>query len=85
MVRGISKQVIVVSGNHTDCFESAFFILKGEFLREGISEKELLRQARWALDDVGAPAKRNPGWGKTLWGFGGFVLSCCIWLLVLLL
>ena len=51
MVRGISKQVIVVEGNNRDLYDSAIFILKSGHANEGVDEKELLRQAITALTD----------------------------------
>ena len=58
MVRGISKQVVVINGNHRDFFEQAFFVLKDGHLKEGISEKDLLRQAKIALGSADDKAKR---------------------------
>lgn len=84
MVRGISKQVIVVAGNTQDFFEDAIFILKEDCLREGVGEKELLRQAKRALEDINSTANRNPKWGRVLWAFGGFAFSCGLWLLSVL-
>lgn len=84
MVRGISKQVIVVEGSKQDIFENAIFILKSNCVDEGINEKELLRQAKNALTD-GHNLKRHTAFGNALWAFGGFTISCGIWLLAVLL
>lgn len=85
MVRGISKQVVVINGNHRDFFENAFFVLKDGHLKDGISEKDLLRQANIALGDVRGTGKRIPKWNRIGWAFCGFALSCGIWLIVILL
>jgi hypothetical protein len=85
MVRGISKQVVVINGNHRDFFEQAFFVLKDGHLKEGISEKDLLRQAKIALGNAGDKAKRISIWRKAMWVAGGFLLCSGIWLLVYLL
>ena len=85
MVRGISKQVIVVEGNNRDFFENAIFILKEDCLKEGIGEKDLLRQAKNALVGTNAVIKRNTRWSGAVWALGGFALSCGLWLLTLLL
>ncbi len=85
MVRGISKQVIVVEGNNRDFFENAIFILKEDSLKEGIGEKDLLRQAKTALTDINCTGKRRQRWNSALWAIGGFFLSCGLWLLTILL
>ena len=85
MVRGISKQVIVINGNNRDYFENACFILKEEYLNEGICEKDLLRQAKYALGDVEYNKKQILKWKRALWGFAGFVLGSGIGLAVVLL
>ena len=84
MVKGISKQVIVVEGNNRDLYDSAIFILKSSHANEGVDEKELLRQAKTALTDF-KRAKCNPAFANALWAFGGFAISSGIWLLSVLL
>lgn len=84
MVRGISKQVIVVEGNNRDLYDSAIFILRSDRVNNGINEKELLRQAKTALIDA-KRVKYNPTFTNALWAFGGFTISCGIWLLIALL
>ncbi len=85
MVRGISKQVIVMEGNSRDFFESAIFILNEDCIKGGIGEKDLLRQAKAALTEVNNGTERNQKWNRALWAFGGFFVSCGLWLLTLLL
>ena len=85
MVRGISKQVVVINGNHRDFFKQAFFVLKDGHLKEGISEKDLLRQAKIALGSADDKAKRISIWHKALWAAGGFSFGCGILLLAHLL
>ncbi len=77
MVRGLTKQVIVVNASSTDFFEQAIFILKPEWLKEGIADKELLQQARTVLQQRG----RNKYGRLRAAGFmlAGVLLSCCIW------
>lgn len=85
MVRGISKQVIVVNGNHSDFFENAFFILKEEYLKDGICEEDLLLQAKIALGDMNNSKKQIFKWKRALWAFCGFVFGCGIWLASILI
>ncbi len=85
MIRGISKQVIVMEGNSRDFFESAIFILNEDCIKSGVGEKELLQQAKAALSDVHTGTERSQKWNRMLWAFGGFFVSCGLWLLTLLL
>lgn len=49
MVKGISRQVIVVRPD-TDLFEQAIFILKDQGPEGGVTDEQILRQARQAAD-----------------------------------
>ena len=46
MVKGISKQVIMVHSPDPKLFEQAIFILKDEAVENGITEEALLKEAR---------------------------------------
>lgn len=82
VIRGVSKQIIVVEGSKQDFFEDAIFILKEDCLKEGIGEKDLLRQAKNAL---GNKREQCIKWNGALWALGGFCVSFCLWLLTVLL
>ena len=45
MVKGTSRQVIVVQGTEPKLFEQAIFILRDNALGAGISEDALLKEA----------------------------------------
>ena len=49
MVKGISKQVIVVHNPDKDLFEQAIFILKDGAVERGITEEMLLKEANGAI------------------------------------
>ena len=49
MVKGISRQVILVKSPDPDLFEQAIFILKDSAVREGITDEMLLKQAKQAI------------------------------------
>ena len=67
MVKGISKQVIVVNSPDPDLFEQAIFILNESAMgREGITEELLLQEAK-RLIGTGRNKKRN------------FLLSATVW------
>ena len=53
MVKGITRQVILVKSPDPRLFEEAIFIVKEEALaREGASADQVLREARQAADGI---------------------------------
>lgn len=81
MVKGISKQVIVVHSPDQKLFEQAIFILK-----EGVPEvtdEQLLQEAKRII--------RNPGRKRRLhlygpvWAAAGAAVTGMVWLLTVLL
>ena len=61
MVKGISRQVIVVNPGSSGLFDQAIFILKDSAVREGITDDMLMKEAKQA---IGRPPKN--GWGRNL-------------------
>ena len=61
MVKGISRQVIVVNPGSSGLFDQAIFILKESAVREGITDDMLMKEARQA---IGRQPKR--GWIRNL-------------------
>ena len=52
MVKGLSRRVIVVKAPDERVFEQAIFIIREDYaLSAGVSEGDLLRQAREAAED----------------------------------
>ena len=81
MVKGTSRQVIVVHAPEEKLFDQAIFILRDSAVGEGgISDEALLREARGYLDP---PYRLKRKWNNSgpLWGAAGAGLA---WLLVLL-
>ena len=60
MVKGVSRQVIVVRPPDTKLFEQAIFLLR-DGADGGISDEALLRQARQAAGQYLQPAKPRLG------------------------
>ena len=58
MVKGISRQVIVVDGPDPKLFDQAIFILKDDVLGEGITEDALLKEAQQVIRGGGKAKKR---------------------------
>ncbi len=86
MVKGISRQVILVQGAEPKLFEQAIFILKDEAVREGITDEALLKEAQQAIQGTGHPIGK--GWFSlhgALWAAGGAMVTGLVWILTVLL
>lgn len=85
MVKGISRQVIVVQSPDQKLFEQAIFILKDSAVsEEGITDDALLKEAR-RLIQGSAPRKRKLSAYGPVWACGGAVVTGLVWLLTVLL
>lgn len=90
MVKGITRQVILVKSPDPRLFEEAIFIVKEEALvREGVSADRVLREARQAADGY---LKQGRVWNRRLkripapvWGAAGAVLASLGWVVWLFL
>ncbi len=93
MVKGITKQVILVKSPDPKLFEEAIFIVKEEALaKEGLDADQVIRQARQAADCY---LKGNRNWKRTLqktsllsgllWCATGGVLASGIWMISMFL
>ena len=87
MVKGISRQVIVVHAPDPKLFEQAIFILKDDAVGEGITDEALLKEARSAIrgSDEKPGRKRHFYLYGAVWAAGGSLLTGGIWLLTVLL
>ena len=83
MVKGISKQVIVVQSPDPKLFEQAIFILKED--ARGITDEELLRQANKAIHGSLGKKKRKVYAYGPVWACGGAVVTGLVWLATALL
>ena len=82
MVKGTSRQVIVVHAPEEKLFDQAIFILREGAVGEGgVSDEALLREAKGYL---GISQRRNRKWlhNGPVWGAAGAGLA---WLLTVLL
>ena len=62
VVKGISKRVIVVKSPDPKIFEQAIFIIREDFAgQSGVSEKDVLREARAAANSYLSGGKRTTG------------------------
>ena len=87
MVKGITRQVILVKSPDPKLFEEAIFIVKEEALaREGVSADQVIREA------ADGYLRRSRAWNARdrqlpgpAWGAAGAVLASLAWGLVLFL
>ncbi|MBE6976645.1 MAG: hypothetical protein E7439_05560 [Ruminococcaceae bacterium] len=86
MVKGISRQVIVVHSPDPKLFEQAIFILKDEAVGQGITDEVLLKEAQKAIRSPMMDAKvpKLSQWGP-VWACGGAMLTGLVWLLTALI
>lgn len=83
MVKGISRQVIVVHSPEPKLFEQAIFILKEDALKKGgITDDALLQEAKRLIN---SPKKRKLHQYGPVWACGGAAVTGLIWLLTTLL
>ena len=78
MVKGTSRQVIVVHAPEEKLFEQAIFILKDNAVREGgISNEALLREAKGYL---GITQRHQNKWlhNGPVWGAAGAGIACLL-------
>lgn len=84
MVKGTSRQVIVVPSPDPQLFEQAIFILRHDALgKDGVSDREILRQARQAAGTF-LPQKKKRRLKEPVWVGIGAAFTGLIWLLTAL-
>ena len=84
MVKGVSRQVIVVHAPGEELFDQAIFILKNEAVGKGITDEILLKQAQRAING-GRERKRRKLWlYGPVWACAGAALMGAVWLVTLL-
>ncbi len=83
MVKGITRQVVVVKGSDPAMFEQAIFLVRDDVLAQGgVTEEALLEEARKACGPR-SPLLRAI-WGRMLWAACGAGAIGCLWLATVL-
>ena len=85
MVKGISKQVIVVQSPEPELFEQAIFILKERAVGQGVSDEALLKEAKRLIADSVGKHKKRSVYNGPVWAAGGAMLTGLVWFLSSLL
>ena len=78
MVKGVSRQVIVVHSPDPKLFDQAIFILKEEAVGQGITEEALLKEARQVIR--GSVNKKKTDLYGPVWACGGALATGLVWL-----
>ena len=85
MVKGTSRQVILLQGPEEKLFEQAIFILKDEAVAQGITEELLLKEAKAVLRGGDLPGRgKILRYSGAVWAAGGAVATGLVWLLTVL-
>lgn len=86
MVKGVSRQVIVVHSPDPKLFEQAIFILKEDAAQNGITDEALLKEAQQAVRAGITPIKKKKYYlyGAFWAGIGAFSTGLA-WLATVLL
>ena len=79
MVKGISRQIILVHSPETQLFEQAIFILKDN--AESVTDEMLLQEAKRLINQQ---KKKKPFYGP-IWACAGAVVTGIVWLFTIFL
>ena len=79
MVKGISRQVIVVQSPGQKLFEQAIFILKED--AKPVSDEALLKEAERVIRGPLGGRKRRLVLQGPVWACGGAVVTALLWLI----
>ena len=79
MVKGISRQVIVVHSPDKKLFEQAIFILKED--AKGVTDEELMKEAKRVIRSPQSGRKRYLRYYGPAWACGGAMLTGVVWLI----
>ncbi len=81
MVKGISRQVIVVHAPEPKLFEQAIFILKdGAMEHDGVTDEALLQEAKQLLRGSASQKRQKFRYMGLVWACGGALITGLIWL-----
>lgn len=80
MVKGISRQVILVQNPDPELFEQAIFILKDEAVVRGVTDEQLLKEAKKLMRTPGKASSRSLLSQGPIWAAMGAALTGAVWL-----
>ena len=80
MVKGVSRQVIVVHAPDPELFEQAIFILKDDAVVRGVTDEQLLKEAKKLMRTPGKASSRSLLSQGPIWAAMGAALTGAVWL-----
>ena len=81
MVKGISRQVIVVHSPEPKMFEQAIFILKEDAVGEGVTDDALLKEAQQAIRGYDKQSKKRHFYlYGAVWAAVGALMTALAWM-----
>ena len=83
MVKGISRQVIVLQSPDPQLFDQAIFILRDDVVKNGITDEALMKEAK-CLISSGRFEKKGRRAPEALWVGIGAMLTGAVWLMTAL-
>ena len=78
MVKGVTRQVVVVRGTDPRLFEQAIFILRQD--APAVTDEQLLKEAKHALR-AQYPGRKRRGFYGPVWACGGALLTGIAWII----
>lgn len=81
MVKGISRQVLLIQNPAPDLFEQAIFILKDEAILQGVTDEQLLKEAKRLMRTPGSHTSCGVWSRGAVWAAVGAALTGIVWLL----
>lgn len=86
MVKGLSRKVIIVKSPDPKIFEEAIFIVRDDYLMtHGISQKELLRQAKQAAKGYSSQHRSTHLAHPLLYALVGAIMASLVWFMAMYL
>jgi len=83
MVKGISRQVIVLQSPDPQLFDQAIFILRDDVVKNGITDEALMKEAK-CLINAGRFEKKGRRAPEAMWAGIGAMLTGAVWLITAL-
>ena len=84
MVKGVSRQVIVMHSPDPELFDQAIFILKDSVVSRGVTEDALIKEAKRLLNTGRYEKKGKVSVTEPFWIGLGALLTGVIWLITAL-
>ena len=84
MVKGVSRQVIVMHSPDPELFDQAIFILKDSAVGKGVTEDALMKEAKRLLNTGRYEKKGKAPVSEPFWISVGAMVTGIIWLITAL-